>query len=213
MAVTPNFGMPILTVADNAKLDTLFNSMTSALDTNLKTALDIFALRRGTTSQRTASVATAGDYWSDTTTNLLYRHNGTAWLIAPGQTLASMVGPAASSGVGAGAVIGSVISTPTLAVGQKLKIFSRFSQYNPSGVTSVIDTSWRNNAANVSDTQRDGRVQSRGSAAGAGFVVSTSNVATYTTTTSAKVSAGIFLNDATSGIFGADGTYLWIESA
>lgn len=218
MAVTPNFSIPLYTGTDTAKLSTLLNGQATALDTNLKTYLTSGKSIQysGTTASRTSLTGMSeGDTYQETDSlKLLWVYQGAKWLIAPGQVLGSMIGPNTASGIlGTGTLIGSIVSTPILPIGQKLKIFSRFSGYSLAGKVSVIDTAWRNNATNVSFSTRDGATTSRINAADTGFVSSTSNAVTYTTTAAAKVSAGIFLADGTSGVFGADGTYLWIESA
>lgn len=80
---TPNFGLPQFDDSDTSALDVLLNGVTSTLDTTLQAKLESFGLRKGTTTQRNAFEATKGDYWSDTTDDLLYRYNGTAWVAIP----------------------------------------------------------------------------------------------------------------------------------
>lgn len=170
--------------------------------------------RRGTNAQRDASTPSAGDRWISTTDGYEYRYSGSTWFLAPGQVLASMIGPTTNTSGAAGTLVGTIISTPVLPIGQKLKIFSRFSSFNGGGQVSIIDTSWRNNASDVTNAARSGFTTSRCHTSTSGTVGTPGGcAATYTTTVAAKVSAGIFLSDATSSVFGADGTHLWIETA
>lgn len=97
MANTPNFGIPLYTTSDTAKLDTLLNGQATALDTNLMAAMSTKgAYRVGTNTQRLA--LSGGNlyeglkfYCTDTDREWLY--NGTAWIAADGTiTPTSLVG-------------------------------------------------------------------------------------------------------------------------
>lgn len=78
MPNTPNFGIPLVELANTAQLDTLLNSQATAIDTNLKTAMDAqnssFAasiaastnLLRGTAAQRAATTSKYWQFWLDT---------------------------------------------------------------------------------------------------------------------------------------------------
>lgn len=195
-----------LTVDLAATADTVQDALTSIRGEN--------GTRKGTTTQRNAATAVTGDYWSDTTDGFLYKRTGSTWFLAPGQLLGSMVGPTSNTTGAAGTLVGSIVSTPVLAIGQKVKITSRFSSFNGGGNVSTIDTSWRNSATNVTNAVRDGFTTSRGHTSspgtvgtpGGGFLIVSASAA-------AKISAGIFLADGSSAVYGADGTYLAIESA
>lgn len=150
-----------------------------------------------------------------TDTRLEWRYVGGAWFLTPGQVLASMTGPTTNS-IGVGTAVGSVISTPPLSVGQSVKIISSFSQYLTSGTgTASVDTRWRNNAADVTNTTFDGYGVSRVSVATAGTIGSGRGAnMLVTATTAAKISAGIWVGGtAVSAVYGSDGTFLRIESA
>lgn len=194
-----------LTVDLAATADTVQAALTSIRADN--------GIRKGTTTQRNAATAVSGDYWSDTTDGLLYKRSGTTWFIAPGQLLGSMIGPTSNTTGGAGTLVGSIVSTPVLAIGQKVKITSRFSSFNGGGNVSTIDTSWRNSATNVTNAARDGYTTSRGHTSSPGTVVTPGGgFLVVTATAAAKISAGIFLSDGTSAVYGVDGTHLAIES-
>lgn len=150
----------------------------------------------------------------DTDTGLEWYNNGTAWKLTPGQVLASMVGPAANTTGAIGTIVGTVISTPVLPVGQQVKIVSNFSQYRAVPGSSYISTDWRNNASDVTSSARDGQVASRVHSDSNAQVVSGRGCnILWTTTTAAKVSAALYIRDANSGVYGVDGTHLYIESA
>lgn len=173
-----------------------------------------FGRASGTTAERLAltGVQTGVEFY-DTSTSLTYTCRAGKWMVSPGQVLASMTGPASNT-TGAGAVVGSVISTVPLEIGQRVKIVSNFSQFPVSGVASIVATLWRNNASNVTFSTFDGAALSRMSSPATGIVQGGRGCnAIYTTTVAAKVSAAIYTNDANSGVYGADGTFLRIESA
>lgn len=170
---------------------------------------------RGTNTERDASSPTTGALWNSTTDGFVYRYNGTSWLYAPGQILGSMVGPATNQS-GLNTLVGTVVSTPVLAIGQRVKIVASFSQYLTTGTGSAVaETKWRNNATNVTATTFDGSAISRAAIAASGVAGSGRGAnLLVVAAAAAKISAGIFIGgSATSGVVGADGTYLWIESA
>lgn len=137
----------------------------------------------------------------------------TGWRVAPGQVLASMMGPNAATS-GNGTIHGTVASTIVLPLGQQIKVTSRFGQYASAGQNSTVFTTWRNNATSVSYTVYDGRQATRVSTAGAGFNGSGAGaVALFTTTAAARVTAAIYSGDANSAVYGQDGSMLLIESA
>lgn len=137
-----------------------------------------------------------------------------SWRFTPGQVLASMVGPVPNTS-GTGVINGVIISTPILPLGQMVKIIADFSQYNAGAAgISAVRTAWRNSATDVSFATNDGFVTSRAASPSSAAVVSGRGVnALFTTTAAAKVSAAIYTETASSGIYGADGTHLRIESA
>lgn len=140
--------------------------------------------------------------------------SGAVWFFAPGQVLASMVGPATNV-AGADQLVGTVISTPVLAVGQKVKIVGTFSGYSTAaGGIAEIAAKWRNNAADVTATTFDGSQTKRVYSPTASFVAGSGAFALIVAAASAaKISAAIYTVTAASGVYGADGTHLWIESA
>lgn len=142
-----------------------------------------------------------------------YQYSPTGWFLIPGQTLAAMTGPSGNVG-GLGTLIGTVISTPPLRVGQRVKIISEFSQFSSAAGSSQVMTRWRNHADAVTFADADGNVVSRTVAPGGGQVSSGRGCnALVTAGTAARISAAIFSADAVSSVYGADGTFLRIESA
>lgn len=214
---TPYLDLPVFTTSDTSKLDTLLNSITSALDTGVQSKLLSIGVQRGPSSGRIAAAATAtkGDLWSDTTDDLLYRYNGTRWLLLPGQMLATMTGPTASVAGPAGTLVGTVASTPTLPVGQRVKVMAGYSQYSSgSGSASFTRLQARNNAANVTYVDYDKLSGARGySSFASGVHDSVTPLIMMTTSVAEKVSAGIYIASGTTGVYGTDGIELWIESA
>lgn len=168
--------------------------------------------RKGTTTQRNAATATNGDYWADTTDNFLYRHNGTSWFYAPGQRLGYM-SATATNGV-TNTIIGTVVSTPVLPVGQRLKVKSSRVSGSATGAGPISYALLiRNNASDVTPALYDKDRLSRAYQGGGSLVVSVPGVETeFVTTAAAKVSAAIVLGSGTWTTFGADGQELWIES-
>lgn len=84
MATTPNLNLPIFTLADTARLDTLLNSLTSALDTNVQAKLTAASnFRLGIDNDRTAlSGADLKDgllFWT-TDTKILWQYT-TSWAV------------------------------------------------------------------------------------------------------------------------------------
>lgn len=142
------------------------------------------------------------------------RRNG-GWYLAPGQVLAVMTGPASNITGAGGTLAGSIISTPTLSVGQRVKIMSNYSQYNVGNANSNYTVlRARNNAADVSFTVADMVIGARGySSVTSGVHDTVTPAGILTTTVAAKVSAAVYLASATTGIYGQDGFQLWIESA
>lgn len=183
----------------------------AAMQSSVQTALNGFKVRGGTTTQRNAYTATAGDYWSDTTTGYLYKWSGSVWLIAPGQVLAQ--GTVTTNITGAvGTNVIPAISTPTLPIGQSFKVMSSFGQYNTGVGNSVVRMNWRNNASNVTYGTADVALESRNYSTTSGNVVSGGRLGFGTTTVNAKVSAALWISGTNSGVFGNDLGYLWIES-
>lgn len=172
----------------------------------------------GTNAERLALVSnriTDGTTFRTSDTGLEWFLASSQWFLTAGQVLASMVGPTTNS-IGNGTLVGSVISTPALPIGQTVKIIASFSQYLTSGTgAAAADTRWRNNAADVTNATFDGSAVSRAAVPVAGVASSGRGAnASFTTTVAAKVSAGIWVGGgATHGVVGSDGTYLRIESA
>lgn len=83
MAVTPNFGIPLYSGTDTAKLDTLLNGHATALDTSLMAALSANSwFRVGTIVERdalTAPILRTGFVWKDSATGLTFVYTGSAW--------------------------------------------------------------------------------------------------------------------------------------
>ena len=171
---------------------------------------------KGTSSDRGALTGMSdGDTFQDLDgLRLKWEYRSTQWFVVPGQVLASMVGPTTNS-IGNGTAVGSVISTPPLPIGQRVKIVSSFSQYITTGTGTVAtDTKVRNNSADVSLTTFDISIPSRAYSNNAGVTSGRGANFLFTTTVAAKVSAGLWVGGgATSAVFGADGTFLRIESA
>lgn len=153
-----------------------------------------------------------GIEFQTTDTNLVWTRRSGAWFIAPGQVLGMMEQQGANQG-GANVLAGSIVSTPALPVGQRVKITASFSQFN-QGVagTSVVNVNARNNATDVSATVFDKSAPSRVYGPSAG-VVQGGRIMTLTTTVAAKVSAAIYTTNAASFVYNADITTLMIESA
>lgn len=186
----------------------------AAMQSSVQTALNGFKVRGGTTTQMNAYTANVGDYWSNTSDGYLYKRVGSTWQFAPGQVLASTSVTSGTTVTGAvGTNVLPAISTPTLPVGQTVKIVSSFAQYNTGVGNSVVRMNWRNNATNVTYATSDGSTESRNYSSTAGNVVSGGRSILFTTTTNAKVSAALWLSGTNSGVFNTDGTFLWIESA
>lgn len=141
---------------------------------------------------------------------------GTAagWRIAPGQLLASFVGPVANTS-GPGAIVGSVTSTIPLPIGQKFSIHAFYSGFASSaGGIGEVTLNWRNASADVTFTTRDGFQLGRSYSVQASFVGASNSFALVgTTTVAAKVSAAMYTVNALSGVYGADNTQMFIRSA
>lgn len=154
-----------------------------------------------------------GDEFRATDTDHLYVYDGTKWLFAPGQVLASMVHTANVTGA-AGAIVGTKISTPDMEIGQKLKVTATLSQYATNVGPSSINMRTRNHASDVTNTTFDTVRTSRGYSTGGGAVNDSAHLVNLlTTTVAAKVSAALYLGTATSAAYGADTILLMIESA
>lgn len=132
------------------------------------------------------------------------------WYVAPGQRLAYMAS-ATTSGV-ANSILGSVIRTIPLPIGQRVRARSaRVGMYNTTAGGAAFGLQLRNNAADVTASLFDKAVPSRAYQPGGSSVVSVPGVDTeFVTTVAAPVSAALFVAGAIS--FGGDGQELWIES-
>lgn len=214
---TPNLNLPQFTTADTAKLDTLLNSITTALDTSLAAILAGFGARKGTNTQRdatiTAGTAQTGDLWVSTTDGYLYRYSGSVWMFAPGQLLASMTSGSNFSGA-AGTLVGTIASTPVLPIGQRIKLVASYSQFRAGAAgDSVTQMNIRNSPTSVSYTTFDKSQTGRAYSPAAGNVVdNTTLVTVFTTTAAARVTAALYLAQANSGVYGPDGIDLLIEA-
>lgn len=84
MAVTPNFGIPLYTGTDTAKLDTLLNGQSIAIDTGLAAALyGTQWFQVGTIAQRDALVPPVRKtefVWKDSVSKLTFRYDGSNWV-------------------------------------------------------------------------------------------------------------------------------------
>lgn len=184
------------------------------MQSTVQTAFNAVNSRKGTTTQRNAYPAVSGDYWYDTTLGALMVRSGTTWLYAPGQILGYM--SAGSNYTGAsGTLVGSMVSTPVLPVGQRVMVTASYSQFSPNaGGQSQIRLAMRNNSANVQVSINDKKSDTRGYSPTAGAVVNTSTPTfLYTTALGARITAAIYLANSTSGVFGGDGIELWVASA
>lgn len=167
---------------------------------------------RGSTSQRNSATAVKGDYWSDTTDMFLYKYDGSRWLYAPGQVLAYM---SASATVGvAGSIVGTVARTPSLPIGQKVRVrSSRVSMYVAGAAGEVYYAlRARNNASDVTNVDFTKTSTSRTYQRGSSNVTSCPGVEfQLTTSVAAPVSAALFVEFGVT--YGVDGQEIWIESA
>ena len=150
-----------------------------------------------------------------TDTGLRWTRLGGVWRLSPGQILASITYPASNVTGAVGTLIGSILSTPILPAGQRLKIFFNASVYSVAAGTNSISIRPRNSATNIAYTGTAGlNAAVRGYDAAAGAVHATVSPQYFmTTTTNAKVSAAAYLNSANTGLYGADVAQMWIESA
>lgn len=87
MAVTPNFSIPLYTASDTAKLDTLLNGQSTAIDTGLKTALDAIPKNYivGLDAGRTSPVGwtpTEGVRYYSTDTKLDWVYTNSTWVLS-----------------------------------------------------------------------------------------------------------------------------------
>lgn len=150
-----------------------------------------------------------------TTNNGLYSwvYTGGAWQLEAGQVLAQTESSTSVTG-GAGTIVGSIVSTIALPIGQQVKVSACYSQYSTAVVPSNVVLQSRNNATNVSFATYDKRTGTRGYSTAASQVQNSSTPFHFlTTTVAAKVSAAIYLNSASCGVFGGDNILLCIESA
>lgn len=176
--------------------------------------------RTGTDAQRLALSGTSlvPGMRFQTTTNGSFEWintNGTAggWRISPGQTLAS--GEFAASTTAGNTVIGAVVSTIPLPIGQKVRIHTRpVGLALPTASTGPVVYSLRarNNASDVSFGTYDKMTTMRGNVSMTGGNVHTvpGNSFEFTTTVAAKVSAAIFTQNGI--VYNVDGQGVWIES-
>lgn len=170
----------------------------------------------GTEAQRAALTAPDlrnGIEFQTTDSNLVYLRTAGAWRIAPGTLLGSMELTTNVTGA-AGALVGTIVSTVALPVGQRVKVSASYSQYNVSAVNSNFTMlQARNSSANVSWTEYDKRAGARGWSSVAGQIHSSvSPWLILTATTAEKVSAGIYIASGTTGVSGADLISLSIEA-
>lgn len=147
---------------------------------------------------------------TDTGLDWIYRD---AWFIAPGQVLGEMYWTTTVVGTQL-ARVGGIVTTPKLPIGQRVKICASYSQFaNQTGPVSVRVAA-HNGAEDVSPTVFTKSQVTRGySASSAGVHDSVTPSFLLTTGLAERVSAAIYLNSPTSGVFGADGVSLWIEAA
>ncbi|WP_341935349.1 hypothetical protein MRBLWO14_000996 [Microbacterium sp. LWO14-1.2] len=132
------------------------------------------------------------------------------WYLTPGQRLAYMTG-STTSGV-ANTVLGSVIRTIALPIGQRVRVRSaRVGMYNTVAGGATYAMQLRNNAADVTASVFDKSIPGRAYQPGGSQVVSVPGCDTeHVTTVAAPVSAALFVTASIS--FGGDGQELWIES-
>lgn len=175
-------------------------------------------LRYGTDAERLAldgGLLFDGMKYRATDTNLEWVRAGGSWLLVPGQTLATLEYSGASVTGAVGTRVDGVASTPTLPIGQRVRVSATYSQYATAAATaSLIYLHSRNNATDVTYADYTKRTGTRGYSASGGGVHSSSAPFHYlTTTVAAKVSAAVFLGSATSGIYAADVMTVSIQSA
>lgn len=152
-------------------------------------------------------------FWT-TDTLLDWVYDGAKWLIAPGQVLATMEGPTGNTS-GNGAIVGSVMSTPVLSVGQRFKIVGSASAFatTPGGL-GEYRLNWRNASADVTFAAFTGQQTRRSFSSNASSVGSSLSFSVLGTASVAeKVSAALYTAQPQSSVYGADGTRFWIESA
>lgn len=168
----------------------------------------------GTLVERDAITAKPGDEWFDTGTGLTWQYVGSTWLLVAGQVLANMEYATNATGA-SGTLVGSVISTPVLPVGQRVKVSASYSQYASAATTaSFVVMQSRNSATDVTYATYDKRSGTRGYSVTSGAVhTSVSPTHFLTATSAAKISAAIYLATASSAVYGGDLIQLWIESA
>lgn len=173
--------------------------------------------RVGTDAQRLALSGAnlySGIMFRTTDTNLTWISTSSAaagWRIAPGQVLARGTFNVAPTTVGS--IIGSVISTVPLPIGQNVRVSSKPVGATLSGTGGVVyDLNARNNASDVTSTTFTVSQQTRAFVGVSGNVVSIPGTSyQLTTTVAAKVSAAMYLGNGL--VYAADGQELWIESA
>lgn len=150
----------------------------------------------------------------ETDTSIEWIRRGSAWFISPGQLLGIMEFGTNVTGA-AGTQVGTTVSTPVLPIGQAVKVAASYSQYQSGSTGANFSTlQARNNASDVTYATYDKRSGARGySFATSGVNDSMTPVLFLTTTAAAKVSAALYIAAANTGVFGADGITVWIESA
>lgn len=168
--------------------------------------------RRGTNTERDASAPTTGDLWVSTNDGYVYRWSGTTWLYAPGQVIGNFSYTGANSG-GGGSPVGGTAVTPSLPVGQRVKITSRISQYLTVAGTTTAAMAALSGGGTPTNTAFDARWIIRDWLPGSSVVGSSVMVATHTVTSAGVLRVGITNNNVnTWSIYGAEGLEIIIES-
>lgn len=213
----PTTARGIWTPADTDDWDLTVDLAATAVSVN--TAIDNLRLPGhyvGTNAQRIALAAPdlrEGITWRTTDTDLTWEYNGTAWLIAAGQLLATNYWTGANVTT-AGAVLGGTVTTPTLPINQKFRInYGPVSIYTNAVAVGLHDVRYRKDGTTVTSatgTSRTMRVNCPGSFSA---ISSPGTWIEDIMTSSATVSAGMFLVASTGGgALGADGFQIYIET-
>ena len=216
--VSPNAGDDFDLVTDLAAMQVSNESATAAeISAAVTSGLASVTYRSGLNSERlglSGASLVAGMRFQTTDNggfewvNLTGASSG--WRISPGQTLAQ--GQFNTAPTTSGSIIGSVISTIPLPIGQRVRVSCRPVGLSLAATGSVAyKLNSRNNAADVTSAAFDRSVTARTFVGTSGNVVSCAGISyELTTTIAAKVSAAMYL---TTGLaFAADGQEVWIES-
>lgn len=220
MATTTNAGIVYPVVGNTiTPLATHFANLANSVDTMYVGLRDGNARLVGTNAQRiavTGAILREGLEFYTTDTNLNWFYNGSAWLLTPGQVLATSFLAPAGNTTTANTQLGNLATTPALPSGQAILI-----ETGPIGVFSTtaggiqVQLRWRTDGTAVTYNTGSFR-DSRGYSPGSSTVVSAPGQMTRdVTATATSTSAGLFLITGITGFgtYGIDGYYIKITSA